>query len=512
MSFVFDQFFVLDLANNHQGDLAHASVIIKQCGQMVARHNIRAGLKFQFRELETFVHPDFKDRDDIEHIPRLLGTRLSDEDFQVLTQCVRDAGLTTIATPFDEPSVDLLESLNIQVIKVASCSAIDWPLLDRIARAKRPTIISTGGLSMSQIDRLVSFFEFKDVRFGLMHCVSIYPTPNHQLRLNQIALLRQRFPHLPVGWSTHEDQDDPTPVQIAVAKGAVMFERHVGLATDQYQLNNYSSIPQQLGPWFAAYHKATEACGGTHRAPSPPEESAALASLMRGVWTKSPITTGQLLDRSNVFFAMPIQDGQLASGQWTPTQVANRDYAANEPIDKVAADHSATDDEVIYGILLQISGMLNLARVFVAEESSVELSHHYGLQRFREFGCVLINCINRDYCKKLVVMLPRQKHPYHYHRKKEETFQLLHGDLNVEIEGTSHTLKPGDTLLVSREQWHKFDTLDGAIFEEVSTTAFEDDSFYEDKAIANQERDERKTHTRLLSFQSGVRHYFNEHE
>ena len=77
--------------------------------------------------------------------------------------------------------------------------------------------------------------------------------------------------------------------------------------------------------------------------------------------------------------------------------------------------------------------------------------------------------------------------------KKEESFQLLYGDLEVVVDGSRCNLSPGDIQLIERNQWHKFHTLDGAIFEEISTTHFNNDSFYEDESINNLSRDKRKT-------------------
>jgi len=70
--------------------------------------------------------------------------------------------------------------------------------------------------------------------------------------------------------------------------------------------------------------------------------------------------------------------------------------------------------------MLQVKGMLNKARIFISEDSSVEVSHHYGIERFREFGCIIIDCINWAYCKKLVVQLPRQKPPIIITEKKKK--------------------------------------------------------------------------------------------
>jgi len=125
------------------------------------------------------------------------------------------------------------------------------------------------------------------------------------------------------------------------------------------------------------------------------------------------------------------------------------------------------------------------AGVHLNREASIELSHHYGIDRFREFGATLITVLNRDYAKKLVVMLPRQKHPTHRHMKKEETFQLLWGDLDLTINGKKHTMQPGQVLTVERGSWHKFQSNYGAVVEEISTHAFSADSDYEDEVINN---------------------------
>ena len=124
------------------------------------------------------------------------------------------------------------------------------------------------------------------------------------------------------------------------------------------------------------------------------------------------------------------------------------------------------------------------ASIKISENWEYEISHHYGLERFREFGAILIDIINREYCKKLIVQLPRQKHPYHFHKIKKETFQVLHGELSLEVEGSEINLTNGEMYTVIPEQWHKFDTMDGVIFEEISTKAIDGDSYYDDNTIA----------------------------
>lgn len=493
MPFDFKNLFILDLANNHQGDLDHAENIIRQLGSVVEKHGIRAALKFQFRQLETFIHPDFLERTDVPHIPRFVSTRLSIEDYSRLIIAARDANLLTMCTPFDEASVDIIESLDIDVLKVASCSVTDTPLLERIAASKMPTIASTGGASIEQIDDMVFLFTERNVDFALHHCVSVYPTPIHKMELNQIGVLATRYPDIDIGWSTHEDPNDTTIIQLAAAKGAVLFERHVGLETGQHKLNAYSSNPEQVDAWLAAFLNAKLALGSKNRSPSSTEEIQSLNDLKRGVFLREDMKSGTALTRKDVFFAMPLTPGALEAGDWTDGITLDTDLRAKESIPKNLASSEKSQKARLDAIVRQVKGMLNDAKIKLNQDSAVEISHHYGLERFREFGAVIIDVINREYCKKLICQLPRQKHPYHFHKRKEETFQILYGDLEVEKDGEPIMLTEGDLFLVEPNHWHKFSTMKGVIFEEISTTHYNDDSFYEDETIQNLPREDRKT-------------------
>ena len=491
--FSFEDLFVYDLANNHQGDMQHAGDIIAAVGKVTRKAAVRAALKFQFRQLDTFIHPAFKDRSDVKYVKRFSETRLAMADFVTLATAVSEAGMLTMCTPFDEESVDIICDMGLDVIKIASCSADDRPLLEKVARVNKPVVVSTAGLRTDEIDWLVNFLESERADFALMHCVALYPTPDDKLQLNQIKQLCERYPGIVIGWSTHEDQDNTSAIQVAYGLGARMFERHVGLQTTKYSLNAYSSTPQQLEDWLAAWRSARAMTGASERPPAPLEERQALRELKRGVYAARPIKQGESLARPDVFFAMPIQDGQLVSGQWRAGFAADRDYARNDPISDALSGQDTTDEQLVYQIMLQVRGMLNNAGIQINEDAAIEISHHYGLRRFREYGAVIVTCVNRAYAKKLIVQLPRQKHPYHFHKQKEETFQLLVGDIEVVKDGRRHVMLPGDLLLVQPNEWHKFHTLDGCVFEEISTTHINNNSFYEDPEIARLPRERRKT-------------------
>ena len=148
MSNVFKDLIIFEMANNHQGDVQHGIAIIRKLGEAAAKYGINAAVKFQYRDLDTMIHPEFKDRTDVKHIPRFMSTRLDRDQFYQMVAAAQEAGLKTMCTPFDEASVDVIMDHGIEIIKVASCSAVDWPLLEKIAETKRAIFRTASGTAL----------------------------------------------------------------------------------------------------------------------------------------------------------------------------------------------------------------------------------------------------------------------------------------------------------------------------------------------------------------------------
>ncbi|MGN1227186.1 MAG: CDP-alcohol phosphatidyltransferase family protein, partial [Christensenellales bacterium] len=110
-------------------------------GKIARKYNIKAAVKLQYRDIDTFIHPDFKDRTDVPHIPRFMSTKLTYDQFCQLVNAVKAEGMLTMSTPFDETGVEWCKDQGLDIIKVASCSALDWPLLMKIAAAHKPIIL-----------------------------------------------------------------------------------------------------------------------------------------------------------------------------------------------------------------------------------------------------------------------------------------------------------------------------------------------------------------------------------
>ena len=93
----------------------------------------------------------------------------------------------------------------------------------------------------------------------------------------------------------------------------------------------------------------------------------------------------------------------------------------------------------------------------------------------------MITTVNREYCKKILICLPGQSHPEQYHRIKEETFNVMHGDLTLTLDDKQILPGVGEVITIRPGQKHHFFSKEGAVLEEISTTHLRDDSIIRTK-------------------------------
>jgi sialic acid synthase SpsE len=355
---IFEDLFVLEIANNHWGNVERGLRIIEQFSQVVRFNNVKAALKLQFRDVDNFIHREFLNRSDIRYIKKTLDTKMSKDQYKTLVNAIKNSGCIPMATPFDEASVDLCDELDLPMIKIASSDLNDWPLIEKIASTKRPVIVSTGGASIKDMDDFVKFFNNRNIPIAINHCVSIYPTEDRELELNQIDYLRNRYPNHVVGFSTHEYHDWQNSITIAYAKGARTFERHIDIDADGIPVSPYCSTPENVDRWFKAFNKAKEMCGapGTAKRNPPEKEIVYLDALVRGVYAKRNLPAGYVLNHESFekdfYMAIPLQKGQLSCREIKNGEVLIKDLKENEPIiiDDIDSPYAKIDSlrKIIY--------------------------------------------------------------------------------------------------------------------------------------------------------------------
>ncbi|MDX2400667.1 N-acetylneuraminate synthase family protein [Microbacterium algeriense] len=230
---------IAEIGLNHNGDVDIAKRLI----DVAARAGADA-VKFQKRtpEISTPEHMRDVPRETPWGLMSYLDYRRRVEfgraEYIEIGDHATMRGLDWFASPWDVPSVEFLEDLNVVAHKVASASLTDTELLLALRETGKPVILSTGMSTIAQIDRALDTLGTD--RVVLMHATSTYPLEPEEANLRVIATLRDRYPGIPVGYSGHE-----RGLQIslaAVAMGAVAVERHITLDRTMWGSDHAASL------------------------------------------------------------------------------------------------------------------------------------------------------------------------------------------------------------------------------------------------------------------------------
>ena len=218
-------FVIAEIGNNHNGSLKVAKDLVDA--------SIEAGadcVKFQIRNREALYRqaPGSEGSEDlgVEYIQdRLSKVELTITEHRELRDYCATKNVLYMCTPWDEPSVDVLASMDVPALKLASADLTNPYLIRKAASLGKPLVLSTGMSFESEIEAACQLVKNLGVPFAILHCNSAYPAPEQDIHLSYIYRLKEI--HGVVGYSGHERG---TAITIAaVALGAKIVERHITL-------------------------------------------------------------------------------------------------------------------------------------------------------------------------------------------------------------------------------------------------------------------------------------------
>ena len=221
-------FVVAEIGLNHNGDVELAKKLIDAavgCGA--------DAVKFQKRSVDTILTKEALDAsyDKWYAYGKTYGEHrkaleLSNEEFIVLKEYANERNIIFFASPWDEGSADFLESIGVPVFKIASADVINLPLIEHVAKKRKPMIVSTGMSTLDEIKDAIDILSKYIDELILLHCVSTYPSDSEEINLKNMETLRETAT-CPVGYSGHERGIAVS--EAAVALGACVVERHFTL-------------------------------------------------------------------------------------------------------------------------------------------------------------------------------------------------------------------------------------------------------------------------------------------
>lgn len=218
-------FVIAEVGNNHNGSYQRAIEMVDLAIEMGADC-----VKFQMRHLDHVYRKSSleKSGDDLgtEYLLDLLSRfELTLAEHRDLADYCRDKGILYLCTPWDEKSIEVLESFGVLAYKVASADLTNLPLIDKLAQTNKPLILSTGMSTEEEVHTTVDFINRRNANFVLLHCNSTYPAPLHDINLKWMNTLVKLHPM--VGYSGHERGINVSLA--AVALGAKVIEKHFTL-------------------------------------------------------------------------------------------------------------------------------------------------------------------------------------------------------------------------------------------------------------------------------------------
>ncbi len=259
-------------------------------------------VKFQTHVLEDeqlpveITSPHFKGADRYSWVKRNMRATPLEEFWKPLKAYCDEIGILFFSTPMSRDAAKLLNTLSVPLWKVGSGDVQDYALLDYLATTGKPVIISSGMVSLDELDAVVIYMQERSVPLCILYCISKYPAPREYFNLATIQHFKDRYPNVPIGFSDHSLGDEVSLA--AVQAGASIIEKHFSLSRELW--------------------------GSDHKVSMTPEEFGIMVNRAR---------TNALVDPSD-YMGEPARELEGAANEFRPyfnkTLVAGRDIAEGE--------------------------------------------------------------------------------------------------------------------------------------------------------------------------------------
>ena len=291
-------FIIAEVGNNHEGNFNIAKKLVR----LAAKAGVDA-IKFQTFRTENFIR-----KKDIKRFEQLKKFELSYEQFKSLKKLAHEKKIKFISTPLDFESADLLIK-NADLIKIASSDNNFFPLIEKVLKSKKPIIISTGMINISQIKDLTNYIykvignKFAEKRIALLHCVTSYPVEDKFANLRSVEYLIKNS-KLTIGYSDHTIGNEACIA--AVAMGAKVIEKHFtinkkfskfrdhALSADYVDLKNIVSGIRKLEKQLGRFNKEIQK-----------PEKKLIKIVRRAAYADKDIFPGEKISLKNTKFLRP---------------------------------------------------------------------------------------------------------------------------------------------------------------------------------------------------------------
>lgn len=330
-------FIIAEAGVNHNGNIELAKKLID-----VASDAEADAVKFQTFKAETLVSKNAQkaqyqkenmNDDDNSQFAMLKKLELDIETHRELIVYCHSKKIMFLSTPFDLDSIELLDSLDLQIFKIPSGEITNLPYLIAIAKLNKKVILSSGMATMQEVREAFEVLVHNGTQkenITILHANTMYPTPMKDVNLNAMLTIQKEL-HVEVGYSDHTlGIEVPTA---AVAMGAKVIEKHFTLSREMEGPDHKASLePFELKAMVSAIRNIEKALGSFKKKPSPSEISN-ISVVRKSIVALKPIAKGEILNESNLTVKRPA--GGINPMRWDEVvgRVAQKSYGVDEMIE-----------------------------------------------------------------------------------------------------------------------------------------------------------------------------------
>ncbi|MEA5038652.1 MAG: N-acetylneuraminate synthase [Clostridiaceae bacterium] len=291
---------------NHNGSLENARKLVRiasEAGADAVKFQIFKPEKLLTKYAQKAEYQKAGTGKDGNQLDMLKKLALSDREFLKLKAYCDEKKIMFLATPFDFESIDFLASMDMPIYKIPSGEITDLPHLIKIARLKKPVILSTGMCGTEEIRSAVNVLALNGVKdLTLLHCNTQYPTPFSDVNLQAMLTMKKEF-QLRVGYSDHTLG---TEVPIAAAAlGADVIEKHFTISRDMQGPDHKASLePLELKEMITSIRHIEAALGDGQKRVTE-SERCNLEIVRKSIVAKQAIYAGETLTEKNITVKRP---------------------------------------------------------------------------------------------------------------------------------------------------------------------------------------------------------------
>ena len=298
-------FFISEVGSNHQGDIEHCKKLIlafKNAGASAVKLQKRFNKTFYSKNLyqETYSNPNSFAKTYGEHREYLDFDK---PQWTELMSFSKENNILLFSTAFDIESAEFLEELDVQLYKIPSGGLKHIPLIKTVASFNKPVVISTGGGTIEDVDRVMEATADYSDNIIILQCTAGYPVAWEDLNLNVIKTYRERYPNNIIGLSSHDN--GIAMALVSYTLGARVIEKHFTLnRANKGTDNSFSLEPNGFKKMVRDISRTQMALGdGVKKDLSSEKEP--LRKMATAIRANTDLAKGSILTSEMIKFAAP---------------------------------------------------------------------------------------------------------------------------------------------------------------------------------------------------------------